>query len=122
MNITEIIPDDLPGWAIEAMSKGQLFNEMLSHIERGKYIKLVSGRHVIGCQEMMKQVAIHISESGKDAGLNGKDNDNDFGDNIVCSLRITSRGCMDTLKEQVLIAEKMFKKVRPEEYKDQSDV
>jgi len=36
--ITEIIPDDMPRWAREAMEKGQLFNEMLNRIkdlERG---------------------------------------------------------------------------------------
>ncbi len=27
--ITEIIPDDLPEWAIEAMARGQLFHEIV---------------------------------------------------------------------------------------------
>ena len=31
--ITEIIPDNLPGWAIKAMAQGQLFITMLKRIE-----------------------------------------------------------------------------------------
>lgn len=32
MEIIEIIPDDLPEWAIEEMARGQLFNGMLTRI------------------------------------------------------------------------------------------
>jgi len=31
--IVEIIPDELPAWAIEAMAEGQLFNTMLNKIK-----------------------------------------------------------------------------------------
>lgn len=31
--ITEIIPEDMPQWAKDAMDRGQLFNELLQKIE-----------------------------------------------------------------------------------------
>jgi len=33
-NIVEIIPDDLPDWAIEAMAEGQLFITMLDRVKK----------------------------------------------------------------------------------------
>ena len=32
-NITEIIPDDMPEWSIEAMAEGQLFNAVFKKIK-----------------------------------------------------------------------------------------
>lgn len=34
MKLTEIIPDDLPEWAIEAMANGQLFNVAFKKYDR----------------------------------------------------------------------------------------
>jgi hypothetical protein len=34
MEITEIIPDDLPDWAIKAMAEGQLFTVTFERIKR----------------------------------------------------------------------------------------
>ena len=33
LNITEIIPDDMPDWADEAMERGQLFQEMVGRMD-----------------------------------------------------------------------------------------
>lgn len=33
VNITEIIPDDLPQWAIEAMAEGRFFSEAMKRID-----------------------------------------------------------------------------------------
>jgi len=34
--ITEIIPDDIPQWAKDAMDRGQLFNEMVKQVENAR--------------------------------------------------------------------------------------
>ena len=43
--ITEIIPDNLPEWAIEAMANGQLFNEMLNRINKAEKTLLNAKKH-----------------------------------------------------------------------------
>ena len=42
IKITEIIPDDLPEWAVEAMENGQLFNEMRSRIIKAENALMVA--------------------------------------------------------------------------------
>lgn len=35
-NITEIIPEDIPEWAKDAMDRGQLFNELVKQVENAR--------------------------------------------------------------------------------------
>ena len=35
-NITEIIPDNIPQWAKDAMDRGQLFNELAKQVESAR--------------------------------------------------------------------------------------
>lgn len=34
--ITEIIPDDIPQWASDAMDRGQLFNEIVKQVDKAR--------------------------------------------------------------------------------------
>lgn len=43
--ITEIIPSELPEWAVEAIENGQLFNEMLRRINRAEKALADSKQH-----------------------------------------------------------------------------
>ena len=34
--VTEIIPNNIPQWAKDAMDRGQLFNEIIKHVEEAR--------------------------------------------------------------------------------------
>lgn len=39
-HITEIIPDDIPRWAKDAMDRGQLFNELVKRVEDARALAI----------------------------------------------------------------------------------
>ena len=55
--ITEIIPDNLPGWAIKAMAQGQLFITMLKRIEDLEAFKTNYRQKIVAEIHAMKIVA-----------------------------------------------------------------
>lgn len=44
--IVEIIPDDLPEWAQDAIDRGQLFDEMLKRINRAENALALAKKHL----------------------------------------------------------------------------